>query len=155
MKITSLQEKQFYQTFWNLFNTGDQGRDGGGNGIICSLYRSLWSMQRLQVLYQSKQRNLLENGQVQQCHQHTYCKLEPPPLVSSRFVYASLFIFRVGSLYFDLFPFVHNKKNHVNWSNSSMATFVKSQHTCISSSTSKMFSSCQMWHNLVPRQLWH
>jgi len=36
------------------------------------------------------------------------------PLVSSRFVYASLFIYRVGSFYFDLFPFVHNKKNHVN-----------------------------------------
>jgi hypothetical protein len=36
------------------------------------------------------------------------------PLVRSRFVYASLFIFRVGSFYFDLFPFVHIKKNHVN-----------------------------------------
>jgi hypothetical protein len=77
------------------------------------------------------------------------------PLVRSRFVYASLFIFGVGSFYFDLFPFVHNKKNHVNWSNSSMATFVKSQHPCISSSTSKMFSYCQMWHNLIPCQLWH
>jgi hypothetical protein len=28
-------------------------------------------------------------------------------------------------------------------------------HTCISSSTSKMFSYCQTWHNLVPCQLWH
>jgi hypothetical protein len=36
------------------------------------------------------------------------------PLARSRFVYASLFIFGVGSFYFDLFPFVHNEKNHVN-----------------------------------------
>jgi hypothetical protein len=36
------------------------------------------------------------------------------PLVRSRYVFASLFIFGVGSFYFDLFPFVHNKKNHVN-----------------------------------------
>jgi hypothetical protein len=29
-----------------------------------------------------------------------YCKLEPHPLVCSRFVYASLFIFRVGRFFF-------------------------------------------------------
>jgi hypothetical protein len=40
--------------------------------------------------------------------------LNHTPLVSSRFVYASLFIFRVGNFYFDLLPFVHDKKNHVN-----------------------------------------
>jgi hypothetical protein len=34
-------------------------RDGGGKWIICRLYRSLWFTQRLQVLFQSKQRNLL------------------------------------------------------------------------------------------------
>jgi hypothetical protein len=151
MRSTSLQEKQFDPTFWNLFNNKDQGRR--------------WQLDYLQPL-----QVLVIHAEVCKSYfnpnRGTFCKMDKfndaiktllqtwtTPLVSSRFVCASLFIFRVGSFYFDLFPFVHNK-NRVNWSNSSMATFVKSQHTCISFSISKLFSYCQMWQNLVPCQLW-
>ncbi len=104
MKITSLQEKQFDQTFWNLFNTRDQGRDGGGNWIICSLYRSLWSIQRgcnsyinpnIGTFWKMDKFNNAINTPIANLNH---------PLVSSRVVYASLFIY-LGLAVFTLISF--------------------------------------------------
>ncbi len=122
MRTTSLQEKQFNETFCEIYITPKKIRDGRWQ---------LDYLQRLQVrVIHAEVAGLISIETHEPSVNWTsstlwvYCKLEPQPLVSSRFVYASLFIFRVGLTVIS-FHLSVTKRTMWNWSNSSMATFVR------------------------------